>query len=189
AWRCDGHRDCADGSDEPPTCGARNCTSTEFRCVTSGECIPEAWVCDHEDDCEDGSDEQTPQCQATTFSCPDNQMPCPDTTIHQCVNISQVCDGKLDCPGGGDESPLCNSDQCSINNGGCSHRCHASPFGVLCLCEPGFHVKNTTNYKKCEDIDECEEDPYTCHQHCLNTNASFICGCDDGFILQTDGRS
>ncbi|CAF0886571.1 unnamed protein product [Adineta steineri] len=189
AWRCDGHRDCADGSDEPPTCGARNCTSTEFRCVTSGECIPEAWVCDHEDDCEDGSDEQTAQCQATTFSCPDNQMPCPDTTIHQCVNISQVCDGKLDCPGGGDESPLCNSDQCSINNGGCSHRCHASPFGVLCLCEPGFHVKNTTNYKKCEDIDECEEDPYTCHQHCLNTNGSFICGCDDGFILQTDGRS
>ena len=28
--------------------GARNCTTAEFRCVTSGECIPEAWVCDHE---------------------------------------------------------------------------------------------------------------------------------------------
>ncbi len=28
-----------------------------------------------------------------TFSCPDNQMVCPDTTIHQCVNITQVCDG------------------------------------------------------------------------------------------------
>jgi low density lipoprotein-related protein 2 len=57
---------------------------------------------------------------------------------------------KPDCPGGGDESPLCNNDQCSINNGGCSHICHASPFGVLCLCAPGFHVRNTTNYKKCE---------------------------------------
>jgi hypothetical protein len=28
--------------------GARNCTAREFRCVTSGECIPETWVCDHE---------------------------------------------------------------------------------------------------------------------------------------------
>jgi hypothetical protein len=61
--------------------GARNCTSREFLCVTSGECIPEAWVCDHEvkssfflfeifdlfrfvkDDCEDGSDEHTDQCR------------------------------------------------------------------------------------------------------------------------------
>lgn len=57
---------------------------------------------------------------------------------------------KPDCPGGGDESPLCNNDQCSIDNGGCSHVCHPSPFGVLCLCQPGFHVQNTTNYKKCE---------------------------------------
>ena len=57
---------------------------------------------------------------------------------------------KPDCPGGGDESPLCNNDQCSVNNGECSHICHASPFGVLCLCEPGFHVTNATNYKKCE---------------------------------------
>ena len=57
---------------------------------------------------------------------------------------------KPDCPGGGDESPLCNNDQCSMDNGGCSHICHRSPFGVLCLCEPGFHVQNTTNYKKCE---------------------------------------
>jgi hypothetical protein len=38
------------------------------------------------------------------------------------------------------------------------------------------------------DIDECE-DPNACHQHCLNTNGSFICACDQGFVLQTDRRS
>jgi hypothetical protein len=59
--------------------GARNCTSSEFRCVTSGNCIPAVWVCDHDvrifsfdkyeifyfskDDCEDASDEQTEQCR------------------------------------------------------------------------------------------------------------------------------
>ncbi|CAF3362851.1 unnamed protein product [Rotaria sp. Silwood2] len=91
-------------------------------------------------------------------------MVCSDTTIHQCVNMAQVCDGKLDCPGGNDESSLCNNDQCSINNGGCSHIRHPSPFGVLCLYQPGFHVRNTTNYKKCEDwrknsrIERCNMD-------------------------------
>ena len=39
------------------------------------------------------------------------------------------------------------------------------------------------------DINECEEDLNTCHQHCLNTNGSYICGCDEGFTLQSDGRS
>ena len=66
--------------------------------------------------------------------------------------INYFISSKPDCPGGGDESPLCNNDQCSINNGGCSHVCHPSPFGVLCLCQEGFHVRNTTNYKKCEGI-------------------------------------
>ncbi|CAM4944086.1 unnamed protein product [Rotaria socialis] len=188
-WRCDGHRDCADGSDEPSSCGARNCTLNEFRCLTSGDCIPKGWMCDNEDDCEDSSDENAEQCQTASFSCPENQMVCPSTTIHQCVNITQVCDNKPDCPGGGDESPLCNNHQCSIDNGGCSHACHRSPFGVLCLCQPGFHVRNTTGYKKCEDINECEENPNTCHQHCLNTNGSFICACNEGFVLQADGRS
>ena len=31
--------------------------------------------------------------EAAPFSCPENQMVCPDTTIHQCVNATQVCDG------------------------------------------------------------------------------------------------
>lgn len=38
------------------------------------------------------------------------------------------------------------------------------------------------------DVDECE-DPNKCHQHCLNTNGSYICGCNDGFVLQSDAKS
>lgn len=35
-----------------------SCTSQEFKCVTSGECISLGFVCDGENDCIDGSDEQ-----------------------------------------------------------------------------------------------------------------------------------
>lgn len=34
------------------------CSSQEFECVTSGECIPLEFVCDGEEDCVDGSDEE-----------------------------------------------------------------------------------------------------------------------------------
>lgn len=34
------------------------CTSQEFKCVTSGECISSEFVCDGDKDCEDGSDEE-----------------------------------------------------------------------------------------------------------------------------------
>ncbi|CAF4384212.1 unnamed protein product, partial [Rotaria sordida] len=72
---------------------ARNCTSNEFRCVSTGDCILKEWMCDHDDDCPDASDEDAVLCPGEVFSCPENQMICPDTTIHQCVNVTQVCDG------------------------------------------------------------------------------------------------
>ncbi len=30
---------------------------------------------------------------------------------------------------------------------------------------------------------------HTCPKHCLKTDGSFICACDEGFVLQADERS
>ena len=37
------------------------------------------------------------------------------------------------------------------------------------------------------DIDECSEGTHNCTQICINTDGSFTCGCNSGYLLDTDG--
>ena len=39
------------------------------------------------------------------------------------------------------------------------------------------------------DVNECEDNNGGCSQVCVDTPASFECRCNDGFTLQSDGRS
>ena len=39
------------------------------------------------------------------------------------------------------------------------------------------------------DIDECSNDTDGCSQLCTNTNGSFICRCNRGFVLDVDGAT
>ena len=48
-----------------------------------------------------------------------------------------------------------------------------------------FHILQTHEFFNA-DIDECSEDTDNCNQTCTNTEGSFTCGCDDGYILDSD---
>lgn len=95
--RCDGEKDCKDGSDEAASCPTRQCRPGMFQCG-NGECTPSATVCDGAPDCSDRSDEA--RC---SLDCPELEFKCKSNG--RCIHDSWKCDGDADCKDGSDEDP------------------------------------------------------------------------------------
>lgn len=105
-WKCDGEKDCKDGSDEPSTCPKRTCQSGTFQCDNGWRCTPSATICDGINDCGDNSDEKF--CNLT---CPELEFKCKSNG--RCILNAWKCDGDPDCKDGSDEDPeICHNREC-----------------------------------------------------------------------------
>ncbi|CAG5865572.1 unnamed protein product [Menidia menidia] len=152
-WKCDGQRDCRDGSDEPSTCPIRHCSLGQFQC-NDGNCTSPQFLCNSNQDCPDGSDEDAVLC--ATHQCESHQWQC---TNKRCILESWQCDGEDDCGDQSDEDPshcstrTCRPGQFKCRNGRCI------PQSWKC------DVDDDCGDNSDEPLEECMGPSYRCDNH------------------------
>lgn len=83
--------------------------------------------------------------------------------------------------------PLCPLDQCSLNNGGCSHNCSVAPGeGIVCSCPLGMELGPDNH--TCQIQSYCAKH-LKCSQKCDQNKFSVKCSCYEGWVLEPDGES
>ena len=91
-------------------------------------------------------------------------------------------------------------NECSINNGNCSQMCNNTIGSYVCSCSIGYLL--SSNNRSCSgmcfiifkklyygstyiisEINECSINNGNCSQLCTNTNGSYFCSCNPGYVL------
>uniref|UniRef100_A0A673M814 Low-density lipoprotein receptor-related protein 2-like n=1 Tax=Sinocyclocheilus rhinocerous TaxID=307959 RepID=A0A673M814_9TELE len=180
--RCDGNRDCPDGSDEA-SCVHMCAKPGDFLCKDRKKCVERDLVCDGRSHCIDGSDEvgcptTASETVSAPFRCRVGSKPCKDG--RECVLYSHVCDGEMDCKDGSDEEDC--EYQCKADQFQCAH-------GRMCIDRKQVCDGTPQCQDRSDELD-CFSRSHECKHQCDNKARcipeSFLCDGEKDCVDATD---
>ncbi|KAK2918831.1 hypothetical protein Q8A73_003202 [Channa argus] len=138
--------------------------------------------CVRPDKCSCSRGYKGPQCNEDVNECGLLERPCSQRCMNTLGSYRCYCE-----PGytlGADGYTCTREATCSSLR--CQFGCQMERGeAVCCLCPPG--LKLAADNKTCEDVNECQQDASACPpwRTCRNTSGSFVCVCQDGFVMGT----
>eukprot|EP00105_Crassostrea_gigas_P043157 XP_019927305.1 PREDICTED: low-density lipoprotein receptor-related protein-like [Crassostrea gigas] len=170
-WKCDGHQDCDDGSDESDS----ECVTTSRRRRSTDNRI-------ELDNRITGSVSWTPfETLSPYVSCNPNYERCPGEEV--CIPLSKFCDKKKDCYLGGDESSCNVTFRTSCDTLKCTDNCTKTIAGPKCYCDSDKFTKVSEQNNTCIKYNPCDYHEGICDQKCSfnDTTNKVTCSCVSGY--------
>ncbi|XP_061934438.1 basement membrane-specific heparan sulfate proteoglycan core protein isoform X23 [Apis cerana] len=197
--QCNGVEECSDGSDERDC--ERECTPTQFKCITGNKCIEGIYRCDGQPDCPDQSDEDCAN-ETITHATPPISQPWPGGATEsprecdpskemrcddgQCILLRRKCDNIFDCLDGSDERGcgVCSPAEWKCASGEC--------IAEIERCDNVIHCADGSDESGC--VNECPAGMFRCNDglcldnkrrcdgrpQCSDGSDEINCQCPDG---------